>query len=98
VRALEAEVRELKDLLDEKDEKIDMLSRVRSQSTSFGKKKNGGKSVSPATIVESTEASPSEGAESFKIVQSSNPAGSSSGSLFFSGSSSARSLSSRSHL
>jgi hypothetical protein len=28
VRALEAEVRELKDLLDEKDEKIDMLSRM----------------------------------------------------------------------
>ncbi|KAG9249006.1 fungal-specific transcription factor domain-containing protein [Calycina marina] len=30
VRALEAEVRELKDLLDEKDEKIDMLSRIHS--------------------------------------------------------------------
>lgn len=28
VRALEGEVRELKDLLDEKDEKIDMLSRM----------------------------------------------------------------------
>lgn len=28
VRALESEVRELKDLLDEKDEKIDMLSRI----------------------------------------------------------------------
>ncbi|KAF2725827.1 hypothetical protein K431DRAFT_342682 [Polychaeton citri CBS 116435] len=32
VRALECEVRELKDLLDEKDEKIDMLSRIHSQS------------------------------------------------------------------
>ncbi|KAM0720202.1 hypothetical protein Q7P37_004338 [Cladosporium fusiforme] len=32
VRALETEVRELKDLLDEKDEKIDMLSRIHSQS------------------------------------------------------------------
>lgn len=30
VRALESEVRELKDLLDEKDEKIDMLSRMHS--------------------------------------------------------------------
>lgn len=29
---LEAEVRELKDLLDEKDEKIDMLSRIHSHS------------------------------------------------------------------
>lgn len=32
VRGLELEVRELKDLLDEKDEKIDMLSRIHSQS------------------------------------------------------------------
>lgn len=34
MRSLEGEVRELKDLLDEKDEKIDMLSRIRSSSTS----------------------------------------------------------------
>ncbi|KAF2740146.1 hypothetical protein EJ04DRAFT_233479 [Polyplosphaeria fusca] len=34
VRALEAEVRDLKDLLDEKDEKIDMLSRMHSHSHS----------------------------------------------------------------
>jgi hypothetical protein len=33
VRGLEAEVRELKELLDEKDEKIDMLSRLHSQSS-----------------------------------------------------------------
>lgn len=32
VRGLEAEVRELKDLLDEKDEKIDVLSRIHSFS------------------------------------------------------------------
>lgn len=32
VRALETEVRELKDLLDEKEEKIDMLSKVNAQS------------------------------------------------------------------
>jgi hypothetical protein len=32
VRALEGEVRELKELLDEKDEKIDMLSRIHSHS------------------------------------------------------------------
>src|SRR2546421_11168216 len=31
VRSLEAEVRELKDLLDEKDEKIDMLTRIHSK-------------------------------------------------------------------
>jgi hypothetical protein len=34
VRLLEAEVRELKELLDEKDEKIDMLSRMHSHSHS----------------------------------------------------------------
>lgn len=34
VRGLEAEVRELKDLLDEKDEKIDMLSRIHNFSPS----------------------------------------------------------------
>lgn len=33
VRSLEAEVRELKDLLDEKDEKIDVLSRIHSFSS-----------------------------------------------------------------
>jgi hypothetical protein len=33
VRGLEAEVRELKELLDEKDEKIDMLSRLHGQSS-----------------------------------------------------------------
>lgn len=33
VRTLESEVRELKDLLDEKDEKIDLLSRLHSQSS-----------------------------------------------------------------
>nr|POE49229.1 transcriptional activator protein acu-15 [Quercus suber] len=33
VRSLEAEVRELKELLDEKDEKIDLLSRMHSQSS-----------------------------------------------------------------
>ncbi|AEO56059.1 hypothetical protein MYCTH_2300537 [Thermothelomyces thermophilus ATCC 42464] len=38
VRALEAEVRELKDLLDEKDEKIDMLSRMHGNRQSQNEK------------------------------------------------------------
>src|SRR6201992_4500565 len=33
VRALEAEVRELKNLLDDRDEKLDMLSRMRSRTS-----------------------------------------------------------------
>jgi hypothetical protein len=44
VRGLEAEVRELKDLLDEKDEKIDMLSRLHSFSPASRK---GSSSLSP---------------------------------------------------
>ena len=45
MRGLEAEVRELKDLLDEKDEKIDMLSRLHSFSPASRK---GSSSLSPA--------------------------------------------------
>lgn len=37
VRALETEVKELKDLLDDKDEKIDILSRIHSNSPSLGR-------------------------------------------------------------
>src|SRR3954469_15075536 len=44
VRGLEAEVRELKQLLDEKDEKIDMLSRLHS----FSPVRKNSASLSPA--------------------------------------------------
>jgi hypothetical protein len=47
VRGLEAEVRELKDLLDEKDEKIDMLSRLQSFSPPSRKCSTN---LSPASI------------------------------------------------
>ncbi len=40
VRSLEQEVRELKDLLDEKDEKIDILSRIHSRSPTSSKSSN----------------------------------------------------------
>jgi hypothetical protein len=49
VRGLEAEVRELKDLLDEKDEKIDMLSRIHSFSP---QSRNGSSSLSPSHAVQ----------------------------------------------
>jgi len=49
VRALELEVRELKDLLDEKDEKIDMLSRIHSFSAPPRKSSS---SLSPRTSAE----------------------------------------------
>ncbi|KAL1840040.1 hypothetical protein VTJ49DRAFT_911 [Mycothermus thermophilus] len=59
VRALEAEVRELKDLLDEKDEKIDMLSRLHgnrqspndhAQSQAAAEKKEPGSPVKEDTF------------------------------------------------
>lgn len=49
VRSLEAEVRELKELLDEKDEKIDMLSRLHSFSSPSRK---GSSSLSPTASAE----------------------------------------------
>jgi hypothetical protein len=49
VRGLEAEVRELKDLLDEKDEKIDMLSRLHSFSSPSRK---GSASLSPSNAAQ----------------------------------------------
>ena len=49
VRGLEAEVRELKQLLDEKDEKIDMLSRLHSFSSPSRK---GSTSLSPGNAAQ----------------------------------------------
>jgi hypothetical protein len=56
---LEAEVRELKDLLDEKDEKIDVLSRIHSFSPHLRK---CSESLSPAVSeqVKENSRSPSE--------------------------------------
>ena len=49
VRGLEAEVRELKQLLDEKDEKIDVLSRIHNFSPSS---RDGSTSLSPAAAAQ----------------------------------------------
>lgn len=67
VRQLEAEVRELKDLLDEKDEKIDMLSRIHSHSpvSSHPPRRI---SHSPDAILESRE-EPQEKDDTFKVQQ-----------------------------
>ena len=65
VRALEGEVRELKVLLDEKDEKIDMLSRIHSHSPQPSARQ---KSTQPLPSPESE--SPEDKDDIFKIVQS----------------------------
>ncbi|KAL1593474.1 DNA-binding transcription factor cat8 [Nothophoma quercina] len=66
VRLLEAEVRELKELLDEKDEKIDMLSRIHSHSPGF----SGGRRPSvqsPATPEVREESQEKD--DTFKVQQ-----------------------------
>jgi hypothetical protein len=69
VRALESEVRELKGLLDEKDEKIDMLSRIHSHSPQPTSRR---KSTQPLPSPESDSNIPEDKDDIFKIVQSPN--------------------------
>ncbi len=71
VRALEAEVRELKDLLDEKDEKIDVLSRIHSFSSPSRKCST---SLSPA-VSEQVTADLNGANEDFVQVETPVPAG-----------------------
>lgn len=70
VRALETEVRDLKTLLDEKDEKIDMLSRIHSnsQSHSPGPRRKSATTIAvpPQTVEEKAE----EKDDLFRIMQS----------------------------
>ena len=90
MRCLEAEVRELKALLDEKDEKIDMLSRIHShspQSMNSPRKP----SYSPPTVAESIESLP-EPNDVFKVVQSPMLLDDESQNSYFMGTSSGRTL------
>lgn len=65
VRALEAENRELKDLLDEKDEKIDMLSKIHSFSPASRKNSSA---LTPVSTNESSEGSPSTVGETAEVT------------------------------
>ncbi|KAF2470098.1 transcriptional activator protein-like protein acu-15 [Lindgomyces ingoldianus] len=67
VRSLEAEVRDLKELLDEKDEKIDMLSRIHSHS-SQGNPSPRRTSSSPSPSSDNREES-QEKEDMFKVQQ-----------------------------
>ncbi|KAF1983926.1 hypothetical protein K402DRAFT_337549 [Aulographum hederae CBS 113979] len=70
VRALECEVRELKDLLDEKDEKIDMLSRIHSNSPHSIHPRRKSPSLGPGVPVpETNQDIEQEKDESFSVVQ-----------------------------
>ncbi|KAL4806662.1 fungal-specific transcription factor domain-containing protein [Aspergillus unguis] len=61
VRALEAEVRDLKNLLDEKDEKIDVLSRIHSFTSPSQQKASPASTSSPARPTQSNSPVSSEG-------------------------------------
>ncbi|KAL5868956.1 DNA-binding transcription factor cat8 [Pyricularia oryzae] len=67
VRALEAEVRDLKDLLDEKDEKIDMLSRMHGNSR---KQSQGFSATPPRDPARDASGSPKIKEDTFRVSAS----------------------------
>ncbi|KAF2424910.1 hypothetical protein EJ08DRAFT_652231 [Tothia fuscella] len=84
VRSLESEVRELKALLDEKDENIDVLSRIHSHSSQPGLRR---KSFSPSPDIPEQEKE-----ETIKLVQSPTLLDNENSDSYFMGSSCGRSL------
>jgi hypothetical protein len=89
VRMLEAEVRELKELLDEKDEKIDMLSRIHSHSPSAHSARRPSIHASPSS--DQREES-QEKDDTFKVQQSPLLLDDVNHDSYFAGSSSGRTL------
>ncbi|KAL2016217.1 hypothetical protein VTK56DRAFT_4048 [Thermocarpiscus australiensis] len=85
VRALEAEVRELKDLLDEKDEKIDMLSKMHGNRRSPAEP-----SHSPPTADTKKEAGPPPKEDTFRVQSSPLLLGVENSDSYFMGASSGR--------
>lgn len=90
MRSLEAEVRELKSLLDEKDEKIDMISRMHSHSPQSMRSPRKHSFSSPM-IADSIEAPPDPN-DVFKVVQSPMLLDDESSNPYFMGTSSGRTL------
>lgn len=92
MRLLEAEVRELKELLDEKDEKIDILSRMHSHSHSPAAHSTVRRpSIHPPTSSEIREAS-QEKDDTFKVQQALLLLDDANNDAYFVGSSSGRTL------
>ena len=89
VRLLEAEVKDLKELLDEKDEKIDMLSRIHSHSPQSMSSPRKPSLSSPAS--DNTEPPPDPN-DVFKVVQSPMLLDEDGSSSYFMGTSSGRTL------
>ena len=70
VRALETEVKELKDLLDEKDEKIDILSRIHSNSPSIRRPSSTISSSVDLAEIKDASTPPREKEDTFRVQQS----------------------------
>ena len=91
VRFLEGEVRELKDLLDEKDEKIDMLSRIHSHTSQAMSSPRRPPTQSPLPSPENREDSQDK-EDIFKVQQSPLLLDDENSDLYFVGTSSGRTL------
>lgn len=92
VRALESEVKELKDLLDEKDEKIDILSRVHSNSPSSRRPSSTfSSSIDLGEVKEAIEKTPPE-EDVFRVQQSPSLHNGAESDSYFMGASSGRSF------
>ncbi len=70
VRALEKDVKELKDLLDEKDEKIDILSRIHSSSPSLRRPSSTLSSQTDLADVKEASDPPPAKEDTFRVQQS----------------------------
>jgi hypothetical protein len=93
VRALETEVRELKDLLDEKDEKIDLLSKMHGhRQTSCGDRAQSNASGASPRSPTDTRSSPPLKEDTFRVQASPLLLGVEDSDSFFMGPSSGRSF------
>ena len=89
MRVLESEVRELKELLDEKDEKIDLLSKLHSQSTHAFQLQSPRRTSTASVELKDCSASP-EKEEIFKVQQSPYLLNGDGADSYFAGTSSSR--------
>ena len=92
VRVLETEVKELKDLLDEKDEKIDILSRIHSNSPSLRRPSSTVSSSVDLAEIKDATTPPREKEDTFRVQQSPSLLDGEESETYFMGPSSGRSF------
>ncbi|KAI9670022.1 MAG: hypothetical protein M1831_007058 [Alyxoria varia] len=94
VRALETETRELKELLDARDDKIDILSRMRSQSSSRGSGAHQATSSNYQAGFPEGQNVGGPGYDAFQSLPTNSNAGGHESDIYFSGTSGGRGLAS----